>query len=182
MSDHKSIIPEGFREIPGYPRYAINQSGTILSICVGGYEDKTRLWSDAKKINADTDKDGYPRVSLIHNGRRLTAKVHKLVLLTFVGQCPNGMQCRHLDGNKTNNHVLNLAWGTRAENANDKMLHGTTTKGEKSNTAKLTADDVIEIRKRFANGETQTAIAKDFSVTQSSISLIVLRQSWRHLP
>lgn len=182
MSDTKSTIPEGFRVIPGFPRYAINESGTILSICVGGFDDRTKSWCNAKQINPDTDKDGYPRVILVHNGRRFTVKVHKLVLLTFVGPCPDGMQCRHLDGNKTNNHVLNLAWGTRAENANDKTLHGTTTKGEKSNTAKLTSDDVMEIRRRFANGESQKDINKDFHVTAANISLIVLRQSWRHIP
>lgn len=44
---------------------------------------------------------------------------HRLVLETFVGPCPEGMQCRHLDGVGTNNDVANLRWGTASENRRD---------------------------------------------------------------
>lgn len=51
--------------------------------------------------------------------------VHRLVLEAFIGPCPSGMECRHLDGNPSNNRLENLLWGTPLENANDRRRHGT---------------------------------------------------------
>lgn len=44
--------------------------------------------------------------------------------------------------------------------------------------AKLTEDDVREIRRRTASGEKQRDVAKDFGITQASVSLIHTRQQW----
>lgn len=49
--------------------------------------------------------------------------VHHIVLTTFVGPCPEGLECRHLDGVKTNCRLSNLAWGTVTENAEDRKKH-----------------------------------------------------------
>jgi DNA-directed RNA polymerase specialized sigma subunit len=40
---------------------------------------------------------------------------------------------------------------------------------------------VLEIRKFYSEGMTQTEIASRFPVTQSSVSLIVLRKQWTHI-
>ena len=50
--------------------------------------------------------------------------VHVLVLSTFVGPRPDGMEVRHLDGNSLNNSLENLAWGTHKENTQDAFVHG----------------------------------------------------------
>jgi len=181
MPDSNSNPPEGFRVIPGYPRYAIDKNGTILSICSRNGKGKDRSWDKATRVRLQKDKAGYHIVSLCRDGQQLTTKVHHVVLLTFVGARPDGMECRHLDGNRVNNHVLNLAWGTPTENSNDRALHGTMPKGEKCFNAKLTEDDVIEIRKRAANGETKKDINKDFPVDRSTISRIVNRLKWKHV-
>lgn len=171
-------LPNGFRQIPGFPRYAINENGTVISVCNG--RGKNRTWAEAKRLRPSTAKDGYLRLCL-SDGREQTALVHALVLITFVGPRPIGMQCRHIDGCKTNNHVSNLAWGTSSENHQDKLLHGTKQWGEKASGAKLKANDVLEIRKRAENGERFTDIAKDFPVNTSTIFKIVLRQRWKHI-
>lgn len=179
MSDADSTVPAGFRVIPGYPRYAINESGTVLSACKRG--TTTPCWADAKRIKPMISKRGYHIVTLRHDGHQRQVFVHKLVLTTFVGPCPHGMMCRHLDGCKTNNYIGNLAWGTAKQNSNDMALHGTLRKGEKCNLAKLTESDVLEIRRRAANGERQLDITKDFPVTIHSISIIVRRKAWTHI-
>lgn len=51
--------------------------------------------------------------------------VHRLVLEAFVGPCPPGMECRHLNGDSGDNHLRNLQWGTPSENQFDKVRHGT---------------------------------------------------------
>jgi hypothetical protein len=178
MSNSDSTVPAGFRVIPGYPRYAIDEHGSLLSACGRG----TAIpWSDAKQIKPMTSKRGYHIVTLRHDGRQRQVFVHTLVLTAFVGPCPDGLMCRHLDGCKTNNHIDNLAWGTGSENQQDSIRHGTLPMGEKCNLAKLTEKDVLEIRRRAANGERQLDIAEDFPVTIHCISVIVRRKIWKHI-
>ena len=184
MSNVDSTIPAGFRQIPDFPRYAINKEGTIvLSICRGG-KGANREWNNAKRLSlAISSSTGYLTCGPCGgNGRARTFAIHRLVLATFVGPCPDGMECRHIDGNKLNNHVSNLAWGTPSENQNDRKLHGTDSIGEKNSKAKPTDDAVREIRTRYGRGERQQTIADEFQVSKSLISLVVLRRIWKHLP
>jgi len=171
MSNSDSTVPAGFRVIPGYPRYAIDESGTILSACGRGCRVAVpnRPWSDAKRLKHATGTGGYQYVNLRHDGRTRVITVHILVLITFVGPRPNGMMCRHLDGNPANNHISNLVWGTASENQNDSIRHGTDSRGGKNGNAKLKASDVLEIRSRAANGEKLSEIAKDFPINSDSI-------------
>lgn len=182
MSDFDSIVPAGFRVIPGHQRYAINEHGYVLSVCVrGGGWKKNRSWANAVRLACIKDKDGYHRVSLNRDGRSQQIPVHALVLLTFVGPCPDGMECRHLDGCKDNNHISNLAWGTPLENQHDRVLHGTDNRGERCYKAKLTNADVLQIRSRAASGEKLADIARDFPIFVTGISKIVRRETWKHI-
>ncbi len=182
MSDSKSTIPAGFRQIPGFSRYCIAEDGTVLSVCNynGG---KTQLpWSQARRIAPATDSTGYHRVSLCSTSGQVCQKhVHTLVLETFVGLRPDTHECRHLDGKPTNNHVSNLAWGTHSANMRDKVLHGTALLGERNPNATLNADDVLEIRRRAAHGELHRVLAGEFHILRSSVSNIVRRVSWKHI-
>ena len=72
--------------------------------------------------------NGYYRVTLHKNDGSKGDQfyVHHLVLLAFVGERPEagGEHIRHLDGNRTNNHLTNLKYGTALENVHDTMSHG----------------------------------------------------------
>lgn len=63
--------------------------------------------------------------------------------------------------------------GTGVENSADSRRHGTLQLGEGHGNAKVTDDQVAEIRRRYAAGDTQTVIAADFPVTQAQVSNIV---------
>ena len=68
----------------------------------------------------------YLSVKLAKAGVTRTVYVHELVLLAFVGPRPamdERCEIRHLDGDKTNNHLSNLKYGTVKENAADRKLH-----------------------------------------------------------
>lgn len=65
--------------------------------------------------------DGYARVAL--SGR--CRSVHQLVLESFVGPRPEGMQACHGDGVGTHNHLGNLRWDSISENQFDRVRHGT---------------------------------------------------------
>lgn len=105
-------------------------------------------------------------------------QIHRMVLQAFVGDCPEGMECRHLDGNHLNNHLNNLQWGTRTENMRDKRRHGTQTEGEAHFQSKLTEDDVRAIR---ASNWTGRDLAAHYGVSQVCIVFIKNRKTWKHV-
>lgn len=60
------------------------------------------------------DSQGYPFVQLCHGGELV--RVHKLVLLAFVGPPPSSFWLAiHTDGNRANNALANLWWGRRSD-------------------------------------------------------------------
>lgn len=115
------------------------------------------------------------------DGVKETRIVHRMLLEAFVGPCPTGMQACHNDGNPTNNTLTNLRWDTVSNNHADKKLHGTYLKGETAAGAKLTEQDVRDIRVRLAAGDKHIDIADDYPCTRDNISAINTGKSWRHV-
>jgi DNA-binding transcriptional regulator YiaG len=89
--------------------------------------------------------------------------VHRLVMLAFVGPCPAGHEVRHINGDPSDNRLVNLRYGTRSENQKDRARHERT---------KLTPANVKDIRRRLKRCESQYSIAARFNVNQSLISRI----------
>lgn len=95
-----------FREIPGYPNYFATEDGLIIKI----RKDGTTLTLSQRK-----DSKGYLRVNLYIEGNVYTRFVHQLIALAFLVEEPLE-EVNHKDGDKTNNHYLNLEWVTRVGN------------------------------------------------------------------
>ena len=75
----------------------------------------------------------YLAVTLIRPGvPQQKPYVHTLVLEAFVGPRPDGLVCRHRNGNNHDNRLRNLAWGTYAENNRDTVQHGTHKNSQKT--------------------------------------------------
>ena len=110
-------------------------------------------------------------------------KIHILVLTSFTGRRPNGMVVCHIDGDKSNNRLDNLRWGTPKENIGDKIKHGTHRSGSKINTAKLTISDVTYIRKNFkkvnATRSNRKELAEKFNVSKKTITDIALGRRFK---
>ena|ERR1051325_3775276 len=127
-------------------------------------------------------RNGYCSISLYTDKKTFTREnTHTLVLETFVGPRPDGFHARHLDGDRKNNSVSNLRWGSPKENAADQFLHGTRALGLKHHNAKLNADIVRSIRDGFDHGFGPTALAKKYGVDPSTITSVVRRQTWAHV-
>ena len=105
--------------------------------------------------------------------------VHRLVLMAFVGLPGDGQECRHLDGNPANNELVNLAWGTHKENEKDKYRHKTRRVGERHWKAKLSENDVLEIRSMYQGGMPIKEINEMFDIQDAHH--IVHRKTWKHL-
>lgn len=70
-------------------------------------------------------KNGYVSVTLSKPGDSRQRYVHQIVLETFHGPCPEGMEVLHGNGIRTDNRLSNLRYGTRSENNTDSIQHGT---------------------------------------------------------
>lgn len=131
------------------------------------------------KLTQYADKQGYLRCCLTVNNKQYRKRVHSLILTTFSGGRLNGFVCRHLDGNKTNNELPNLAWGTQKENVNDCKLHGTTYEGERHYLSKVLDKTVRKVRVMYANGCTQKHISETLGISKYSVHNYVKGKSRR---
>ena len=114
------------REIPGFPGYFAGEDGNI-------YSEKQR---DRKALASQLGGPArmqYQQVGIYGpDGKHQMVKVHKLVLLAWVGPRPAAHEARHIDGDRFNNRPCNLVWGTKLENTRDKYLHGHIPFGDRS--------------------------------------------------
>lgn len=171
-------MTEEWRPCFGFPRYEISNMGSVRWGCVDSY-GRNRV-GDA--VKARSNWAGYMRVTLFEAGSRFDVSVHVLVLEAFVGQRPSGRhQAAHSDGVRSNNALVNLRWATPTENMADQRRHGTLIAGERQGNSRLCQEQVEAIRARCAVGERQRAIAEEFGVSQSCVSLIVRRSNWKHV-
>lgn len=86
---------------------------------VSNYGRVRRIGCEPKRLVVGGNE--YDAVALNRSGEQATRTVHTLVLEAFVGPAGTG-EVRHLDSNRANNHLDNLAWGTATENARDRVL------------------------------------------------------------
>jgi hypothetical protein len=111
-----------WKPIPGYEGYyEASDDGRIRSL-----DRVTRRGHKLKgrELSLRIDANGYRHAMLHRDGQKRGMPAHQAVLYAFVGPRPDGMETRHLDGNPSNNHLSNLTWGTKAENAQDILRHG----------------------------------------------------------
>ena len=164
-------MTEEMRAIPGYPGYFVTENGVVFS-------NKTGVFRTIKQTVNPVS--GYLQIMLrpsskVQHARRL----HTLVLTAFVGERPADRECRHLDGNKYNNHISNLIWGTKKDNLADRCAHGATAKNEDHGMSKLTNAEVRVIKKLIALGVKNRRIGEIFNVTPSNVHCIRHGKTWK---
>jgi len=125
--------------------------------------------------SGNKDKDGYPLVSF----RGKMFRANRIAILTKGEELMDGYHACHSCGNKSCCNPDHIYLGTPMQNNADKKHHGTYRCGEKIHCAKLTENDVLQIRKIVG---TDVNIAKMFGVSPSNICQIRNRKTWRHLP
>lgn len=94
------------------------------------------------------------------------------------GPVPDGLEVRHLCGNPPCFLIEHLTLGTHAENMQDMVVHGRSTRGDRQPNAVLTSEDVVAIRD---DQRAQAVIAADYGVSRQTISDIKRRKSWAWL-
>jgi hypothetical protein len=120
---------------------------------------------------------GYGQVQF--EGRHVLA--HRLICEIAHGAPPSpDYEATHDCGNPICVNPKHLSWKTHAGNMADKLLHGTSLRGEQHNMAKLTEGQVREII-RSKGKLSQREIADAHGVTQSCVSHIQRGKSWSWL-
>lgn len=154
--------------------YAVTKSGRVFSRRKHTFNRWPGAWRE-KSYNVGAG--GYIFTFI----RPKSIGVHRLIASAFLGERPNGHHVRHLDGNKLNNHLPNIAYGTPTQNKQDSIKHGTWARGSKCHTAKLTEWNVRVVREMFASGYPRFSIAKKFNVHRDLIGNIVRGKTWAWL-
>lgn len=116
-------------------------------------------------------------------------RVHRLVLALVQGKSEREIDeaCHRCDVSLCCNpdHMFE---GTHGDNVRDAVSKGRATPprgvrmlGTSNGSAKLDADRVVAIRNMAAAGTTHESIARVHGVSQSTVSNIVARKTWRHV-
>lgn len=166
-------VKEQWRRVRGWP-YAVSNTGRIVRLSAAqgtkaGIVVKPKLTSG-----------GYARVCLQRKGERWYPRVHRLVAQAFIGPS-RGRQINHKNGNKLDNTVENLEWVTPAENMQHASEHGMRPHGEKHQFAKLSDDQVREMKKRLAAGEAPINLAHEYDIDASVVRRIKRGEAWKHI-
>lgn len=129
------------------------------------------------------NRAGYHRCNLFKDGKAHLRYVHRLVAEAFIPPAPGKDQVNHKDGVKSNNHVSNLEWVDCQENCHHALKNELyqVARGEDSGAAKITAEDVIAIRRLANTGIYHRELADMFGIGRKAITKIVNRQRWKHI-
>jgi hypothetical protein len=136
-------------------------------------------------LRPSADRKGYLWFRICLPGEKpRSVKVHRMVMLAFVGPVPSECEVNHKDGDKTNNRPENLEYKTGLENirhAWENGLHANDDrKGEAHRMAKLNDEKVRAIRAAFP-ARSLGSLAEEHGVTKQAISYVLNRKTWSHI-
>ena len=107
---------------------------------------------------------------------------HRVAYELFIGQIPDGMHVLHHCDNPPCTNPTHLFLGTHADNMHDMVVKGRSQRGERNGRARLTEDQVLEIRAAYTNGDVlQRELAHQYGIATSLVSRIVNRKIWAYL-
>lgn len=166
-------MQEKWKDVPGYESsHMVSNRGRVYSITRvlgsgGVYPGRLlRQWCN----------NGIHMYTSLNN-KRFT--VHRLVMLAFVGKCPDGMEVCHNNNNGLDNRLENLRYDTRKNNQLDRVKHGTSNRGVRHGMSKLKPQEVLLIRKILkAKTLLHKEIAPIFKLHKSTISHINTKNVW----
>ena len=169
------------KSILNFPSYYVGIDGSVWRHITDKHQGITKLgWKQLFPTVHPITK--YLIITLRKGSKQYSKYIHRLVLESFVGKCPLGMECLHFDDDRTNNHLLNLRWGTRKDNIQDRKRNNRHNSGERNGNAKLKDNDVLHIRDLYKNKkQSYEQLAHKFQIKRATIYGIVTNRSWKHL-
>jgi len=196
---------EIWRPIEDFPDYEVSSFGKVRSCKIQGSPWLKGPWRILSLKGKSGYKKDYIHVHLYQgkSKKKLCVKfyIHTLVARAFIGPAPTPSHVvNHDDLNKENNYYGNLEWVTKSEDWKHAFKAGRTlghtdSKGEKNVHAKLTEEQVLEIRRIWKESSkyskrirmnttrimTQKDIAEKFNVSEHLIQRVCIRETWKHI-
>lgn len=139
-----------------------------------------KVWSEySNKFLAPCDNHGYKNVSLGKDNKKF---IHRLVAETYIPN-PKGYRCvNHINNDRADNRVENLEWCDVQMNIDHCVKQKRNCFGSKSGNAKLTEEQVVELRKRYKKGGiSQEKLGKEYGVDQATVWEIIHYRIWKHV-
>lgn len=118
-------MTETWLPIPGYEGwYEASDQGRIRSVDRVVTDRRGRQLRQKSKVLSQANDNGYRKVALSQNGRLRTFAVHRLVMLTFDGPRPEGMEVHHRNNTRHDNRLENLEYVTPRRNTREAIKAG----------------------------------------------------------
>lgn len=172
-------MKENWKKIPNHSHYEISDAGKVRS----WKTPRSKKMSDEPRVlkNKINKKSGYYNVTIYDDeGTLRTHYVHRLVAQTFIPtDDPKHTVVRHLDDDRINNNLKNLAWGNQKDNAKDAILNGKILVGTKAKHSKLNERDLLLAARMRKEGLTHQKIADILGVERSVITALLSGKTYR---
>ena len=149
-------------EIPGAPDYEVSEDGDVRSI---DRFDTSGARRKGRPLKPYINHGGYLDCRLMINGKAKGFRIHQLVMLAFVGPCPEGHIVHHVDGNTKHNHIDNLEYVTPATNSRSS-----------SKVTRLTQEDVDAIRQSNLSAQ---QLAGKYNIVKGHVYDILKFKVWK---
>jgi hypothetical protein len=177
-------MQEIWKQIPGWEGYySVSNLGRVKSenrIIVENtsFHKTLRIPERILKQTLNNVGQQYWRVSLSKNSKVTYKQVHQLVCSAFIGFQKKDIEVRHLNGNCRDNRLENLTYGTKTENMQDALRHGTLPIHEKRPGAKLNKQKAVEI---VLSKDSIQILAKRYNVGVGCIRQVNIGETWESI-
>lgn len=174
---------EVWKFIPGFVGYyKVSNLGRILSVerLIESGGKKAHIRKIKERILKPSLSNGYCSHVLWVDHKQTTVRAHSAVASAFIGDRPCGMYVCHINGDRRDNRLENLYYGTPQQNCDDARRHGTMPSGEACGAAKLKVTDVAAIRAK-SGYVTQKQICEEFGISQAQASRVINGIHWQNV-
>lgn len=159
-----------WKPYPDYPFVEANQFGEIRTKDrIATDRNGRKLHIKGRVLKQQRSKDGYMRVWLSVNGKKVSLSVHRIVASCFIPN-PLGLpEINHIDNDPTNNAISNLEWCTHEYNMAYKEKYGVSA-------AEVEGRPVIAINPETSEAfwfESQHEAERQLGVDQGNITRVV---------
>jgi hypothetical protein len=104
---------------------------------------------------------GYYVVNPVMDGKNVLMYVHQIVATVFIGECPDGREVNHKDGNKLNNYADNLEYISHGDN----MRHARSM-NLICDRRTYSDDEVESVRRMYRGGSSFADISRETGISR----------------